>query len=146
MPKNYYIILGVPSGAPQADIKAAYRRLAKELHPDHYGKNQTPFQALQEAYAVLSDPESRQSYDDSLKTIVRIHRPRQREPVRQHFEDIIEPLIPEEGLHSINKGSPENAVHHQRTAFDSMYDHLFEDFVERKRAYRRLLALLRVVM
>ncbi len=146
MPKNYYIILGVPSGAPQTDIKAAYRRLAKELHPDHYGKNQTPFQALQEAYAVLSDPESRRSYDDSLERTVRADQPQQREPVRHHFEEIVEPLIPEQGSRFTNKGSPDNYIYSRWPTFDRMYDPLFEDLVERKRTYRRLLALLRVVM
>jgi curved DNA-binding protein CbpA len=146
MSKNYYIILGVPSGAAQADIKAAYRRLAKELHPDHYGKNQIPFQALQEAYAVLSDPESRRLYDDSLQKTVKPDQPQQREPVRHHFEEIIEPLIPEHGSRFINKGSPENYTHYHWPTFDSNYDPLIEDLAERQRIYRRLLALLRVVM
>jgi curved DNA-binding protein CbpA len=146
MAKNYYIILGVPFGATQADIKAAYRRLAKELHPDHYGKNQTPFQVLQEAYAVLSDPESRRSYDNSLDKTARGDQPQQREPVRHHFEEIIEPLIPEQGSRFIRKGFPENCTHDHWPIFDRMYDSFFQDPVERKRAYRRLLALLREVM
>lgn len=143
---NYYFILGVPSSATQADIKAAYRRLAKELHPDYYGKNQTPFQALQEAYSVLSDAKSRQSYDDSLQDSARKQKPQPGNPVRQYSEDIIEPLIPEEGLTSLNKNSAENLFHGNWFAFNRMHDNLFEDFGEEERAYRRLLARLRVLI
>ncbi len=57
MPQDYYLVLGITSDASQADIKDAYRRLAKEYHPDHYKGNHRPFQAIQEAYAVLSDKE-----------------------------------------------------------------------------------------
>jgi DnaJ-class molecular chaperone len=63
MPKNYYLILGITSDATLDDIKDAYRRLAKEFHPDHYGKNHSPFLAIQEAYSVLSDPIKRQNHD-----------------------------------------------------------------------------------
>ena len=146
MPKNYYIVLGVPASATQADIKAAYRRLAKELHPDHYGKNQTPFQALQEAYAVLSDPARRQSYDSTLIKPGRGDQPLQPEPMRQQSPDFVEPLIPEATPYSINTSSPGNNMYHRRSHFGGMHDPFFDDLGERERAYRRLLALLRVVM
>jgi len=63
MPKNYYLILGITSDATLNDIKEAYRKLAKEFHPDHYGENLSPFLAIQEAYSVLSDPIKRQTHD-----------------------------------------------------------------------------------
>ena len=63
MPKNYYIILGIPSKSSQEEIKSAYRRLAKEFHPDRYGDNNSPFLNVQEAYSVLSDPVRRRAYD-----------------------------------------------------------------------------------
>ena len=71
MPKNYYIILGIPANSNQEDIKAAYRRLAKEYHPDYYGENYAPFQVLQEAYSVLSDPLQRKKggFDKVLKDV-----------------------------------------------------------------------------
>ncbi len=64
MPKNYYIILGIPATSSQEEIKSAYRRLAKEFHPDIYTEGHLPFQVIQEAYSVLGDPISRRAYDD----------------------------------------------------------------------------------
>ena len=63
---NYYRILGVPRSASQSEIKAAYRKLAKERHPDHSGGSETEFSRLQEANAVLSDPDRRRSHDEAL--------------------------------------------------------------------------------
>lgn len=63
--KNYYDILGISRDATQAQIKAAYRKLAKKYHPDSSsGKDEDKerFQEIQEAYAVLSDPEKRKMY------------------------------------------------------------------------------------
>jgi len=60
MPKNYYIILGISTDSSQQEIKSAYRRLAKAFHPDIYKEKHSPFPVIQEAYAVLSDPQRRQ--------------------------------------------------------------------------------------
>ena len=64
--KDYYAILGVPKSATQAEIKKAYRKLARELHPD---TNKDPdaekrFKEANEAQAVLTDPEKRKQYDE----------------------------------------------------------------------------------
>src|SRR5687767_3943887 len=64
--KDYYAILGVPKTATQAEIKKAYRKLARELHPD---TNKDPdaekrFKEANEAQAVLTDPEKRKQYDE----------------------------------------------------------------------------------
>lgn len=64
--KDYYHILGVPRGTNDADIKRAYRRLAKQYHPDvNKGDAQAEekFKDISEAYSVLSDPEKRKQYD-----------------------------------------------------------------------------------
>jgi len=63
MPKNYYVILGLNTTASPRQIKDAYRRLAKELHPDRSGLESEPFREVQEAYSVLSDPIQRRHYD-----------------------------------------------------------------------------------
>src|ERR687885_187716 len=52
---NYYEVLGVPREASQGEIRTAYRRLAKERHPDHPSGSAQEFSLLQEAHAVLSD-------------------------------------------------------------------------------------------
>ncbi len=65
--KNYYGILDVTSDASQEEIKAAYRKKAKQYHPDHYGqdRDRAPFLDVQEAYEVLSDPAQREDYDET---------------------------------------------------------------------------------
>ena len=58
-----YDVLGVDSSATAEDIRNAYRVLAKEAHPD-VGGTQSRFQALQKAYAVLSDDTARKRFDE----------------------------------------------------------------------------------
>jgi len=63
--KDYYEVLGVSKEAGEKDIKSAYRKLAMKYHPD---KSDEPdaedrFKEISEAYAVLSDPDKRQQYD-----------------------------------------------------------------------------------
>jgi curved DNA-binding protein len=63
---DYYKILGVPKTIPQKDVKKAYLKRAKQFHPDLHPddpKAQAKFQALQEAYDVIGDPEKRAKYD-----------------------------------------------------------------------------------
>ncbi|MFV0529687.1 MAG: DnaJ domain-containing protein [Lachnospiraceae bacterium] len=61
---DYYTILGVQPDAAPAEIKKAYRRLAKKYHPDSNNEEtQKKFQEIAEAYSVLSDEESRKEYD-----------------------------------------------------------------------------------
>jgi len=63
---NYYEVLGVPRNASQSEIKNAYRKLAKEKHPDHAGGSEAEFSRLQEAHAVLSDPNRRRQHNEAL--------------------------------------------------------------------------------
>jgi molecular chaperone DnaJ len=63
---NYYEVLGVPREASQEEIRNAYRRLAKDRHPDRVGGSTEEFSLLQEAHAVLSDPNRRRRHDEAL--------------------------------------------------------------------------------
>ena len=66
MPRDYYAVLGVERDASDAEIKKAFRSLARELHPDvnrHDPEAEEKFKEAAEAYEVLSDPERRRTYD-----------------------------------------------------------------------------------
>src|SRR5436190_22394471 len=67
MSRDYYATLGLYPNAEQVVIRAAYRALAQRYHPDRFDgpKNaaEERMKAINEAYAVLSDPEKRAAYD-----------------------------------------------------------------------------------
>ncbi|MGH3779565.1 MAG: DnaJ domain-containing protein, partial [Pseudonocardiaceae bacterium] len=65
MARDYYAILGVPRDASAEQIKRAYRKLARELHPDVNpdAEAQQRFQTITAAYEVLTDPQKRQIVD-----------------------------------------------------------------------------------
>ena len=63
---RYYDLLGVSAVASDSEIKAAYRRLARKLHPDSGRPGDVErFREIQEAYETLSDPEKRRIYDSA---------------------------------------------------------------------------------
>jgi len=86
MAKNYYLILGIAEDASREDIRTAFHRRAMELHPDRSGMERGPFQEVQEAYSVLSDPERRRRYDQERP------RPAAKRP---RWWPKPEPLVPE---------------------------------------------------
>ena len=64
--RDYYEVLGVDKSADDAALKSAYRKLAKQYHPDMNPDNkeaEAKFKEINEAYAVLSDPDKRAKYD-----------------------------------------------------------------------------------
>ncbi|MGB0091981.1 MAG: DnaJ domain-containing protein, partial [Solirubrobacteraceae bacterium] len=66
MPRDYYEVLDVSRDASDAEIKKAFRRLARELHPDvnkHDPDAEGKFKEAAEAYEVLSDTDKRATYD-----------------------------------------------------------------------------------
>ncbi len=87
MAKDYYKILGVSRNASQEEIKKAYRRLALKYHPDRNKGNkeaEEKFKEINEAYAVLSDPEKRRQYDQFGST--EFHRRFSQEDIFRDFD------------------------------------------------------------
>jgi DnaJ-class molecular chaperone len=121
MTKNYYIVLGVEPDATQEEIKSAYRRQARKLHPDHSGAGCEPFLAIQEAYEALRDPDRRKGHDDEL---ARARRARSAHP-EVRVESLrsrpcpVEPLIPRQGARRLGDAFS-----------DRRYHPLFDDFLE----------------
>jgi hypothetical protein len=116
---NYYEILKVSPKATQTEIKSAYRRLARKLHPDkNNGSPETAieFAKIAEAYEVLSDPKERALYDQRLLTFQyqklqsgdsvfassNSHAQRWRRLVYEHrYNEIIDRMIAEERRESL---------------------------------------------
>ncbi len=96
--RSAYDILGVPTDADHTTIREAYRRLAKEGHPDRHPDDPTAhdrFLALQAAYEVLIDPDRRRAHDrdpdgvldDEIIERRKAQLKRRRTRVRRLFED-----------------------------------------------------------
>ena len=68
MVKNYYVTLGISRGADLSQIKKAYRKVAKEVHPDtSQSLDSQRFREVREAYETLADEETRRQYDAGLQ-------------------------------------------------------------------------------
>jgi len=68
---NPYLVLGVSNSSSELEIKSAFRRLAKETHPDLNGNNHSTlekFREVAEAYSILSNPSRRAAYDENPQT------------------------------------------------------------------------------
>jgi len=122
MAKSYYAILGISSGAKADEIRAAYRRLVKEFHPDRYAGGIHIFQQIQEAYSVLSDDQERRQYDQNIiNAKIRV-------PVRRKFYPEPEPLIPEKQPNNIGKISLVRSFQTFTPSFDEIFDWLWTNF------------------
>lgn len=66
--KTYYALLGVTARASQEEIRAAFRKKAREFHPDVCNRfdAEEMFKLLNKAYSTLKDPQKRQEYNESL--------------------------------------------------------------------------------
>lgn len=139
MPKDYYLILGITSEATLDDIKDAYRRLAKEFHPDHYGNNHSPFLAVQEAYSILSDPIKRQTHDLEVLGQKKRRSPRYGEGIRSGPGRQVEPLIPDqEQPMDLGTASLSRSFHTHRPSFDTLFDRIFSNFRQTRPKSRHL--------
>jgi molecular chaperone DnaJ len=138
--KDYYFILGVPRTATARDILHAYRELAKLYHPDRAGSQGTAtFQDIVEAYEVLSDPERRRHYTESLSQFVDVTasappappvgnaRPEPLIPAQRRFRLYRqpEPLVPEPMSLVSDFGT-------MSPSLDALSDHLLQNFMGRE--------------
>lgn len=76
--KDPYGLLGVSRGASEEDVRKAYRRLAREYHPDANPgdiKSEERFKEIQQAYEILSNPNKRREYDERSRPTSRKRRP-----------------------------------------------------------------------
>lgn len=90
-PQNYYEILKVPQDATLQEIKIAFRRLARQYHPDLHPNQPTAteqFKKICQAYEILSDPELRQEYDLKINTPVTPVENHQTEPQKVDDEEL----------------------------------------------------------
>src|SRR3972149_1226137 len=94
MAKDYYTVIGVPRGASQEEVKQAYRRLAREYHPDVRKDDPQAnerFKEINEAYYVLSDPDRRPQYARFGRAAARraAERRSQQQPAFGRFPEVV---------------------------------------------------------
>ena len=133
MGKSYFAILEVTSGATPDEIHSAYRRLAKEYHPDHYDGGCERFRQIQEAYSVLVDPVRRKSYEKVLSENVLVRKA----PGPSRYP-APEPLIPDQAPVDLGEISPVRSFQRFTPSFDEIFDWLWDNFssVERTKSGR----------
>jgi DnaJ-class molecular chaperone len=122
MAKSYFAILGISSGATEDEIRSAYRRLAKEFHPDHYTGGSERFRDIQEAYSVLGNNRRRREYEQNIKRVS------SRTSLRPAGYPEPEPLIPEEGPVDLGEVSPVRSFQSFTPSFDEIFDWLWSNF------------------
>jgi hypothetical protein len=104
--RDYYADLGVASTATDAEIKAAYRRMATKWHPDHNSgdkKAEDKFKMIAKAYAVLADPDQKKAYDESRRLA---DARRRREPDASKVSDFEDALRRQAAAGSTPRQSP----------------------------------------
>jgi len=122
MAKSYFAILGISPDATTDEIRSAYRRLAKEFHPDHYAGGSERFQDIQEAYAVLGNRRRRSEYEQNIQKVAR------KTPLRRAAYPEPEPLIPEEKPADLGEISPVRSFQSFTPSFDEIFDWLWSHF------------------
>lgn len=118
MAKSYFAILGISPGASANDVRSAYRRLAKEFHPDHYEGSSQRFQEVQEAYSVLGNRRKRREYEQSIR------RNYSKTQIRHTTHPEPEPLIPEKRPVELGEISPVRSFQSFSPSMDEIFDWL----------------------
>jgi len=132
--RNLYEELGVDRGADAEEIKAAYRRRARETHPDLGGKRED-FQRVQAAYEVLSDEKKRAFYDTTGSAGTDPGSvPSAVELLVQFFGEVLAVKEPIGGFF----GEAENPLRQTRKAMEGMMGSIREDVVKLTREETRL--------
>jgi DnaJ-class molecular chaperone len=116
MAKSYFAILGISPDATLNEIRSAYRRLAKEYHPDLYSGGSERFRDIQEAYSVLGNNRRRREYQQRIRKVP-ITR-----SVRSRTYPEPEPLIPEKRSVDIGEISPVRSFQSFTPSFDEIFD------------------------
>jgi DnaJ-class molecular chaperone len=122
MAKSYFAILGISSGATADEIRSAYRRLAKEFHPDHNPGSSERFQEVQEAYSVLGNRRRRSKYEQSIRKVS------PKTPLRRSGYPPPEPLIPNENPVHLGDVSPVRSFQSFTPSMDEIFDWLWRNF------------------
>jgi molecular chaperone DnaJ len=122
MAKSYFAILGISPNATADEIRSAYRRLAKEFHPDRYEGESKIFMEIQEAYAVLGDIRKRHEYEQKLSKVA------PKTPLRRTTYPDPEPLIPDESPIDLDEISPVRSFQSFTPSFDEVFDWLWKNF------------------
>ena len=123
MAKSYFVILGVSPSATADEIKSAYRRLAKEFHPDHYTGGNETFREIQEAYSVIGNAQRRQEYEKQISK-----KPLNLSVKRTAYHPEPEPLIPEPEAIDVGEISPVRSFQTFSPSFDEVFDWLWSNF------------------
>ena len=121
MAKSYFAILGISSGATADEVRNAYRRLAKEYHPDYYAGGSERFQDIQEAYSVLGNNRRRHDYEQSVR------KASLRRPLRRTPHPGPEPLIPEDSPVDLGEVSPVRSFQSFTPSFDEIFNWLWSN-------------------
>jgi DnaJ-class molecular chaperone len=125
MAKSYFAILGISPHATVDEIRSAYRRLAKEFHPDYYAGGSEKFRDIQEAYSVLGNNRRRREYKQNIQKIKKVSP---RTPWRPADYPEPEPLIPGQSPVDLGKISPVRSFQAFSPSFDEVFDWLWSNF------------------
>ena len=122
MAKSYFAILGISPNATGSEIRSAFRRLAKEFHPDYHRGSGNRFREIQEAYSVLGNSQRRRKYEQNIRKVS------PKTPFRPATYPEPEPLIPDKGPVDIGNVSPIRSFHHFTPSSNEIYDWLWNHF------------------